>query len=46
MIEASLIAQENGKLVVVVTHDPRMTPFGQRIVKMEDGRVVEDVERN
>ncbi len=40
------IAQEDGKLVVVVTHDPRMTPFGQRIVKMEDGRVVEDVERN
>jgi putative ABC transport system ATP-binding protein len=40
------IAQEQGKLVVVVTHDPRMTPFGQRIVKMEDGRVVDDVEQN
>jgi putative ABC transport system ATP-binding protein len=40
------IAQEHGKLVVVVTHDPRMTPFGQRIVKMEDGRVVDDVEQN
>jgi putative ABC transport system ATP-binding protein len=39
------IAEENRKLVVVVTHDPRMTPFGQRIVKMEDGRVVEDLER-
>jgi putative ABC transport system ATP-binding protein len=38
------IAQEQGKLVVVVTHDPRMTPFGQRIVKMEDGCVVEDEE--
>jgi putative ABC transport system ATP-binding protein len=39
------IAQEQGKLVVVVTHDPRMTPFGQRIVKMQDGCVVEDVEQ-
>ncbi|MQA30920.1 MAG: ATP-binding cassette domain-containing protein [Luteitalea sp.] len=38
------IAKERGKLVVVVTHDPRMTPFGQRIVKMEDGRVIEDME--
>jgi len=40
------IAREQGKLVVVVTHDPRMTPYGQRIVKMEDGRVVEDVEQS
>ena len=39
------IAQEQGKLVLVVTHDPRMTPFGQRIVKMADGQVVEDVEQ-
>jgi putative ABC transport system ATP-binding protein len=35
------IAKERGKLVVVVTHDPRMMPFGQRIVKMEDGCVVD-----
>ena len=40
------IAQEQGKLVLVVTHDPRMTPFGQRIVKMADGQVVEDVEQH
>jgi putative ABC transport system ATP-binding protein len=40
------IALERGKLVVVVTHDPRMTPFGQRIVTMEDGRVVDDAERS
>jgi putative ABC transport system ATP-binding protein len=40
------VAQAQGKLVVVVTHDPRMIPFGQRIVKMEDGRIVDDVERN
>jgi len=40
------IARERGKLVVVVTHDPRMTPFGERIVKMEDGRVIEDREQS
>lgn len=40
------IARESGKLVVVVTHDPRMTPFGQRIVRMEDGAVVEDREQS
>ena len=39
------IAQERGKLVLVVTHDPRMTPFGQRVVKMADGQVVEDMEQ-
>jgi putative ABC transport system ATP-binding protein len=39
------IAQEQGKLVLVVTHDPRMTPFGQRIVRMADGEVVEDMEQ-
>ena len=40
------IARERGKLVVVVTHDPRMTPYGQRIVTLQDGRVVEDMEQN
>jgi putative ABC transport system ATP-binding protein len=40
------IARERGKLVLVVTHDPRMTPFGQRVVKMADGQVVEDVEQS
>jgi putative ABC transport system ATP-binding protein len=39
------IAQEQGKLVLVVTHDARMTPFAQRIVKMADGHVVEDREQ-
>jgi len=40
------IAQEQRKLVMVVTHDPRMLPFGQRIVTMEDGRVIEDAEQS
>ena len=40
----SRIAREQEKLVVVVTHDPRMLPFGERIITMADGRVIEDVE--
>jgi putative ABC transport system ATP-binding protein len=39
------VAQEHGKLVLIVTHDPRLTPFGQRVVRMADGQVVEDVEQ-
>jgi putative ABC transport system ATP-binding protein len=40
------VAAERGKTVVVVTHDPRMMPYGQRIVRMEDGRVIDDLEQN
>ena len=32
---------ELGAAVVVVTHDPRVYEFGDRIATMEDGRVVE-----
>lgn len=40
------IAQEQQRLVIVVSHDPRIVQFGSRIVKMQDGRVTEDVEVN
>jgi len=36
------IAQEQHRLVVVVSHDPRIVQFGSRIVKLQDGRVIED----
>jgi putative ABC transport system ATP-binding protein len=39
------IAHEQERLVVVVSHDPRLVQFGSRIVKMQDGRVIEDVGR-
>jgi putative ABC transport system ATP-binding protein len=39
------IAEQRRKAVVVVTHDPRMIPFGQRIIRMEDGRVMDDREQ-
>jgi len=35
------LAHTHGRAVVVVTHDSRMLEFGDRIVPMEDGRIVE-----
>ena len=35
------LAREHGRGVVVVTHDSRVLEFGDRIVHMEDGRIVE-----
>ncbi len=36
------ITVDTGKTVVVVTHDHRILPFADRIVRMESGRIVED----
>lgn len=33
------VASEPGRLVVVVTHDPRIFHYGDRLVEMEDGRI-------
>ena len=35
------IAHERGNAVLVVTHDPRVLPFADRIVHIEDGRLVD-----
>jgi putative ABC transport system ATP-binding protein len=40
------IAEEQERLVVVVSHDPRIVQFGSRIVNMQDGRVIDDAEVN
>jgi putative ABC transport system ATP-binding protein len=34
------LAQGHGRAVVMVTHDPRVLPFGDRIIHLEDGRIV------
>ena len=39
MEELKMLSQE-GKAVVVVTHDPRLESYADRVVSMEDGRVV------
>ncbi len=36
------IAQKNERIVTVVTHDPRLLPLAQRIIRVEDGRVLGD----
>ncbi|ABF43022.1 ABC transporter, ATPase subunit [Candidatus Koribacter versatilis Ellin345] len=38
----STLAHEHGRAVVVVTHDHRVLEFADRIVHMEDGRIVPD----
>jgi putative ABC transport system ATP-binding protein len=33
------IARERGHAVLIVTHDPRLLPFADRVVHIEDGRI-------
>ena len=37
------LATEQGRAVVVVTHDPRLERFADRVVRVEDGRIQETV---
>jgi len=37
----SRIAKDPSRTVLVVTHDPRVLPFADRIVQIEDGRLIE-----
>jgi putative ABC transport system ATP-binding protein len=34
------LAREQGRAVVIVTHDPRILPLADRIIHIEDGRIV------
>ena len=36
------LARVSGRAVVMVTHDPRVLSFGDRIVHLEDGRIVRE----
>lgn len=36
------LARERGRAVAIVTHDNRMLGYGDRLVKMEDGRITVD----
>ena len=35
------LARERGRAVVIVTHDPRVLEFADRIIHMEDGKITE-----
>jgi putative ABC transport system ATP-binding protein len=39
------VAQEKGRAVLIVTHDPRLLPFADRVVHIEDGRIVREERR-
>ncbi len=36
---------QNGKTVVLITHDPTIAESAQRVVKMEDGKILSDLHR-
>ena len=36
------VAEKENRAVVVVTHDPRLEEFADRIIRLEDGRIVMD----
>ena len=36
------LARLHGRALVMVTHDPRVLPFGDRIIHLEDGRIVRE----
>ncbi|MFH1340896.1 MAG: ABC transporter ATP-binding protein [Pseudomonadota bacterium] len=40
------IAREQARAVLIVTHDPRLMPFADRVVHIEDGRIVREERRD
>jgi putative ABC transport system ATP-binding protein len=40
------IAKDTNRGVLVVTHDPRVVPFADRIIHMEDGRILSEENRS
>jgi ABC-type lipoprotein export system ATPase subunit len=36
---------DEGKTVIVVTHDPKLASFGKRLIRIEDGTISEDITR-
>jgi putative ABC transport system ATP-binding protein len=42
MIVLAEIAKDPARALFIVTHDPRIMPFADRILRVEDGRIVSD----
>ena len=40
------IAKDPARALFIVTHDPRIMPFADRILRIEDGRIVDDQRRD
>jgi ABC-type lipoprotein export system ATPase subunit len=43
IMELFQILNNEGKTIIVVTHDPKLASFGRRLVRMEDGTISEDI---
>jgi ABC-type lipoprotein export system ATPase subunit len=37
------VLNEEGKTVIVVTHDPKLASFGKRLIRIEDGAISQDI---
>jgi ABC-type lipoprotein export system ATPase subunit len=37
------LLNDEGRTVIVVTHDPKLSSFGRRLVRIEDGAISEDI---
>lgn len=37
------VLNEEGKTVIVVTHDPKLASFGNRLIRIEDGAISQDI---
>ena len=43
IMELFQMLNNEGKTIIVVTHDPKLASFGRRLVRMEDGTISEDI---
>ena len=43
IMELFHMLNEDGKTVLVVTHDPKLASYGKRLIRIEDGTISEDI---
>lgn len=43
IMELFRMLNEDGKTVLVVTHDPKLASYGKRLIRIEDGTISEDI---
>jgi putative ABC transport system ATP-binding protein len=43
IMELFCVLNEEGKTVIVVTHDPKLASFGKRLIRIEDGAISQDI---
>jgi putative ABC transport system ATP-binding protein len=43
IMELFRMLNEDGKTIMVVTHDPKLASYGRRLIRIEDGTISEDI---